>query len=201
MEFDESQSSYGLDRLEIRECELRYMADVEAALSDVRMIHATPSDGLHAVGHKRGIPTWRRRLLWMMHLRSPSQVDAVVFCASAFNSNRQRLPDRIESAAGSIAKACPTKSRAPSSHKLLPALTSSAECVHCIAMATLQSRPCNHRPSLMARNVHRPAALDALCLSAILVGLTGPMMRGGGGENLPYGGGWRWPLADDRRWS
>ena len=36
MEFDEAvQGGYGLDRLEIRECELRYTKDVDAALGDV----------------------------------------------------------------------------------------------------------------------------------------------------------------------
>lgn len=66
-EFDPAvQSGYGLDRLEIRECELRYGRDVEDALADV---------------------------------------DAVVWCASAFNAFRQRLPDRLDGAANSIAKA------------------------------------------------------------------------------------------------
>ena len=67
VEFDEErQSGYGLDRLEIFECELRYPKDVEQALGDV---------------------------------------DAVVYCASAFNAFRQRLPDRLDDAANSIAKA------------------------------------------------------------------------------------------------
>ena len=66
-EFDEEvQGGYGLDRLEIRECELRYARDVEDALADV---------------------------------------DAVVYCASAFNSFRQRLPDRVDDAASRIAQA------------------------------------------------------------------------------------------------
>lgn len=64
MEFDEDvQAGYGLDRLEIRECELRYAKDVDAALSDV---------------------------------------DAVVWCASAFNSIRQRIPDQLDEAARGI---------------------------------------------------------------------------------------------------
>eukprot|EP00966_Prymnesium_polylepis_P152358 3519199-Prymnesium_polylepis.1 len=67
MEFDEEiQGGYGLDRLEIRECELRYQRDVDAALTDV---------------------------------------DGVVYCASAFNSFRQRLPDRVDEAATKIADA------------------------------------------------------------------------------------------------
>ena len=67
IEFDEDvQAGYGLDRLEIRECELRYPKDVEAVLSDV---------------------------------------DAVVYAASAFNAQRQRLPDRVDEAAGKIANA------------------------------------------------------------------------------------------------
>ena len=58
MEFDEAvQAVYGLERLEIRECELRYGRDVEDALADV---------------------------------------DMLVFTASAFNSFRQRLPDRLD---------------------------------------------------------------------------------------------------------
>ena len=66
MEFDENvMATYGLDRLEIRECELRYAKDVEAALSDV---------------------------------------DAVVYCATSFNNFRQRLPDRLDEAAGRIAQ-------------------------------------------------------------------------------------------------
>ena len=64
MEFDaDVQSGYGLDRLEIRECELRYGRDVDEALADA---------------------------------------DAVVWCASAFNTLRQRLPDRLDQAARSI---------------------------------------------------------------------------------------------------
>lgn len=64
MEFDaDVQGGYGLDRLEIRECELRYSKDVDEALSDV---------------------------------------DAVIWCASAFNSQRQRIPDRLDDAARAI---------------------------------------------------------------------------------------------------
>ena len=64
IEFDaDVQSGYGLDRLEIRECELRYGKDVDEALSGV---------------------------------------DAVVWAASAFNSFRQRIPDRLDSASRSI---------------------------------------------------------------------------------------------------
>ena len=67
IEFDEDvQGGYGLDRLEIRECELRYKRDVDDALADV---------------------------------------DAVIYCASAFNSFRQRLPDKVDDAANSIAQA------------------------------------------------------------------------------------------------
>ena len=67
IEFDpETQGNYGLDRLEIRECELRFQKDVDAALADV---------------------------------------DGVVYCASAFNGFRQRLPDRVDEAAGKIADA------------------------------------------------------------------------------------------------
>lgn len=66
MEFDDAvQASYGLDRLEIRECELRYAKDVESALGDV---------------------------------------DGVIYCATAFNEFRQRLPDRLDAAASRIAK-------------------------------------------------------------------------------------------------
>jgi len=66
MEFDpDVQGNYGLDRLEIRECELRYRKDVDDVLSDV---------------------------------------DAVVYCATAFNAFRQRLPDRLDEAGRGIAK-------------------------------------------------------------------------------------------------
>ena len=66
MEFDEDvQAGYGLDRLEIRECELRYNRDVDEALGDV---------------------------------------DAVVWCATAFNSRRQRIPDQFDEAARGIDK-------------------------------------------------------------------------------------------------
>ena len=66
IEFDESvQAGYGLERLELRECELRYRKDVEAALGDA---------------------------------------DAVVWCATAFNNFRQRLPDRVDEAAGKVAR-------------------------------------------------------------------------------------------------
>ena len=66
MEFDaDVQSGYGLDRLELRECELRYAKDVDAVLSDV---------------------------------------DAVIYCATAFNALRRRLPDRLDEAGRGIAK-------------------------------------------------------------------------------------------------
>ena len=64
MEFDEEvQGDYGLDRLEIREADLRYSRDVDECLSDV---------------------------------------DAVVWCATAFNEARQRIPDRLDDAARAI---------------------------------------------------------------------------------------------------
>lgn len=67
MEFDEEvQRSYGLDRLEIRECELRFRQDVDAAIGDA---------------------------------------DGVIWCATAFSTLRQRLPDRLDNAAGKVASA------------------------------------------------------------------------------------------------
>lgn len=67
LQFDpDVQAGYGLDRLEVRECELRFGRDVDAALGDA---------------------------------------DAVIWCASAFNEFRQRLPDRIDDAAGRVARA------------------------------------------------------------------------------------------------
>lgn len=67
MEFDPVvQGGYGLDRLDIRECDLRVKKDVEDVLADV---------------------------------------DGVIFCASSFNSFRQRTPDQLEDAAGKLANA------------------------------------------------------------------------------------------------
>ena len=60
-EFDEEvQGTYGLDRLSLCECELRYKPDVERALQGA---------------------------------------DAVIYCASAFDANRRKNPERLQNAA------------------------------------------------------------------------------------------------------
>ena len=57
-EFDEEvQGTYGLDRLSLCECELRYKPDVERALQGA---------------------------------------DAVIYCASAFDANRRKNPERLQ---------------------------------------------------------------------------------------------------------
>mmetsp|Transcript_127935 Transcript_127935/g.239303 ORF Transcript_127935/g.239303 Transcript_127935/m.239303 type:complete len:467 (-) Transcript_127935:84-1484(-) len=67
MEFDEErQGGYGLDRLEIREVDLRYGKDAALAFADV---------------------------------------DAVVYCATAFDGRRNRLPERVADTANAINKA------------------------------------------------------------------------------------------------
>ena len=91
IEFDPAvQGGYGLDRLEIRECDLRYDKDVEDALADVRV--ACPHEVRSAAANRK-----RRLAAW--------QVDAVIYCASAFNAQRQKLPDRVDGAASAIASA------------------------------------------------------------------------------------------------
>ena len=60
-EFDEEvQGTYGLDRLSLCECELRYKPDVERALQGA---------------------------------------DAVIYCASAFDANRRKNPERLQARA------------------------------------------------------------------------------------------------------
>lgn len=63
---EERQGGYGLDRLEIREVDLRYGKDAALAFADV---------------------------------------DAVVYCATAFDASRNRLPERVDSLANDINKA------------------------------------------------------------------------------------------------
>ena len=66
-EFDEEvQGTYGLDRLSLCECELRYKPDVERALQGA---------------------------------------DAVIYCASAFDANRRKNPERLQARA-TLAQFC-----------------------------------------------------------------------------------------------